>query len=187
MARSDELFRELAALLPPEDTATVTQDMWGIGECENAISELCLRLVQHRIPITESTRGWIAALAERHGYWEYTGPDNVPELLPECVTADEQDAPWTLIERTRRGFALTEQIKDAVGPGHPLHDAVDLAAWYACHRCGDVLVGLYDRERFLAVFAPQFAIVRSSNEVSTFESIFDALDALTENCAPAKR
>ncbi|MEV4250047.1 hypothetical protein AB0J63_42400 [Streptosporangium canum] len=148
-----------------------------------ALEELCVRLVEHQVPLTEAMRAQIAVLSESEASWERCKDWGEPRgLLADCAGADEHDPPVRLVEDTEHGHALEDQIKAGIGPGHPLGGSDSLAAWIACCRCDDVLVRVFDYERVNHVFADRYAIVRSPRHVTLFETGFEAIDALAEGC-----
>jgi hypothetical protein len=178
MTNGRDVFMGLVRLLP-EDRRQDAMDFWDIGEQEAALDVLVETLIDCRVPITEQARARISILMEVWGMWN---GDSSPGELAACLSADEPDRPWRLVEGTERGKALEERLAVRIEPGHPLHGPA-LVAWFACRRCEDVLVRVHEKEPWgLSPNASQYAIVRSPRSVRSFATGFEALDALVGGC-----
>jgi hypothetical protein len=172
------VFLDLVQLLP-EGRRDMAAGGWDIGEQEGAFDYLVETLIECRVPITELARAQIAILIESWGNWNWGFS---PDQLAVCLSADEQDPPWRLVEGTERGKALEERFAAQIKPGHPLHGPA-IVAWFACRRCDDVLVRMHEREPWgLSLIPLQYVITRSPLSITSFMTGFEALDALAGGC-----
>jgi hypothetical protein len=129
------LWRQFAALLPPADARDV-MDCWGIGEQEAGLDLLVSGLLQHQVPIRETTRAEIAVMAESWDRWVALAPG-----IAKCRSSDRAEASLRLVEHGD-GVPLPGP---SVGVDATSADLL-LVPWIACTWCGQVLARAYTRE-----------------------------------------
>ncbi|MER5711275.1 hypothetical protein [Streptomyces sp. NPDC002122] len=183
----DEVARwhRLAALLPPAQ-AREFRDCWEIGEQEAGLDLLVEGLLEHRVPISDTTRAEIAVTAERWGVWATLAPD-----LGRCLGAGPGDgsgdgpgdASVTLIEHA----GAVPLPGSSVG-ADASWEVLLVVPWLACTRCDRMLARTHHREgwgdlsfdaRRYVLFAPD-----RSTPVRLFapESAWEAFTVLRESC-----
>ncbi|MFD0152646.1 hypothetical protein ACWGQ4_24670 [Streptomyces sp. NPDC055721] len=177
----DEVARwhGLAALLPPAQ-AQEFRDCWEIGEQEAGLDLLVAGLLEHRVPISDTTRAEIAVTAEDWGVWATLAPG-----LGRCLGGGPGDGPVTLIEH-----AGTVPLPGSSVGADTAWEALLVVPWLACTRCDRMLARAHHREgwgdlsfdaRRYVLFAPD-----RSEPVRLFapESVWEAFTALRESCGP---
>ncbi|MFD0372856.1 hypothetical protein [Streptomyces sp. NPDC127114] len=168
MTNEAAVWHRLAALLPPDD-AQVVVDSWGIGEQEGGLELLVSALLQHQVPIDETTRAEIAVVCEAWGMW----PLPLEPRLSQCPGSGTTSA-LHLIENT----ASTPLPATTVGLGEQLV----LVPWTSCTACGQSLARIHSREPWGMSLRPEHYVILNTDQ-GTIRRLFtqgSGWDALTE-------
>ncbi|WP_067837189.1 hypothetical protein [Nocardia lijiangensis] len=172
-----DLWNRLASLLPSAEDAENFRDCREIGEQEAGLWLLTQRLLEHRIPIGDTTRAEIEVLAEQWGE-RLARHDEIAS----CVGDSGQDASVRLLSHDRA------QPTDpaAVGITNAVLEGLLVVPWIECPRCGRVLARVHALEpwgdlRYLAsyyiVWLPHDA-VGSEPELFAETDLHSAFDLL---------
>ncbi|MFE1908694.1 hypothetical protein ACFW96_34290 [Streptomyces gardneri] len=164
---TDEAARwdRYATLLPPAE-AQEFRDCRQIGEQEAGLDLLVATLLEHRVPISDTTRAEIAVTAEEWGVWATLAP-----ALGRCVgDGDPGDGSLKLVER-------------AVGV---TADPFVVVPWLACTRCDRTLARMHHRESWgdLSLAASRYVLSDRDEPVRLFEreALWDAVTELRSPC-----
>ncbi|MET9677606.1 hypothetical protein ABZY68_31620 [Streptomyces sp. NPDC006482] len=195
-----------AALLPPVQ-AQEFRDCWDIGEQEAGLDRLVAGLLEHRVPISGTTRAEIAVTAEEWGVREAIEP-GLGRCLDDGGRGEDGRGPDGGLGDGLDGGSLS--IVDPAGglpspvpspvpppgspPGPPTGPAgpdaeLLVVPWISCTRCGRTLARTHEREpwgglsylaRSYVVFAPGGSVPERS---FPREAAWEALTALRVTCA----
>jgi hypothetical protein len=180
-AYTDEaaLWRRMARLLPSGEDAEEFLDCWEIGEQEAGLQFVLLpRLLEHGVPVGETTRAELAVLAGAWSMWDELGAD-----IARCQGDPGQDASLRLVE-----FAYAAGGEPAPAGVRTSAGAL-LVPWIACTRCGQVLARTHGREEWGALsYLPESYVVFARDggtapRVFADDRVWEALDALRTECA----
>ncbi|MDP9841532.1 hypothetical protein [Streptosporangium lutulentum] len=170
------LWRQFATLLPPLQAQEV-MDCWDIGEQEDGLDLLVSGLLEHQVPIRETTRAEIAVTAESWGMWTALAPSIV-----RCRSSDGVEASLQLVERGDN----IPMPGPSVGTDTISADLL-LIPWIFCTRCGQVLARAHTREPWgdLSYLARHYVVFTPNPSTMVMfepDAAWNALTVLRTSC-----
>ncbi|MEU3693429.1 hypothetical protein [Streptomyces narbonensis] len=173
---TDEAARwdRYATLLPPAEAQEFT-DCWEIGEQEAGLDLLVATLLEHQVPLSDTTRAEIAVAAEEWGVWATLAPG-----LRRCVGGGPDGGSLRLV-----GPADATPLSD------PAWDPFVVAPWLACTRCDRALARMHHREGWGdgSLGGTRYVLSDRDAPVRLFEreALWDAVTELQASCRPFAR
>ncbi|WP_018353353.1 hypothetical protein [Longispora albida] len=170
----DALTWDRLASLLPEPEARQVRECWAIGEQEAGLGLLVSALLEHEIPVSETTRAQIAVTAETWGVLE--------ALTPSLATCRSDGSQPSVRLAELAELPGEDEDEDTGAETRPV-----LVPWIACTRCGQTLVRAHAREPWgLSYLADHYAIVSpdqaATARVFPADAAGPAFDSLLRDC-----